>query len=334
MKMPMYDDDRSSRRVGFAPEPNYSRRPRLDEEYVMKHFHRHAKRCEDCYDPYSTHISGRTLCDKGHMLAQDVARYMYSKGGRAYSMLDRESLRQRVQVEIPPNCDKVRGLLRAVDHGLRVQKPGPVKSHDQNYYVPSRPNRRSYQEDRHAVPAKESRKYRDDDRRYYEDRRYRYDPKYQYGDQYHYPEKRQERRQSLPTDYAPYGSLWETDAKERKHRQSYYDGNPVYYYKPSKNGTEKRIPRSESPKRESIRRIIPEDYRSSKYGFPSSHRSSKYEYPDTYRSSRYNSPDSYRSSRHGSPDNYQSPTRRASPESYSSKRSSWSPERLYRDPFR
>ena len=294
----------------------------------MDHFHRHAKRCQDCYDPYSTHISGGTLCDQGHKLAQDVARYIYSKGGRAYSMLDRESLRQRVQVEIPPHCDKVRGLLRAVDHGLRVQKPGPVTSHDKNYYVPTRPERRSHHDDGYGVPLKESKRHRDEERRYYEDRRYRSDPKYHYGDRYQYPDK----RQSLPSNYNPHGSLWEKDTAARKHRQSYYDGNPVYWYKPSKHGSERRIPRSESPKRESIRRTIPDNYRSSRYGFPSSHRSSRYDYPDSYRSSRYTSPDSHRSSRHVSPDSYPSP-RRASPEGYSSKRSSWSPERLYRDFF-
>lgn len=321
--------DRSSRHVDFAREDLYSRRPREDEEYVMEHFHRHAKGCRECNDPYSTHLSGGTLCDQGHRLAQDVAGYMYSKGGKAYSMLDRESLKQRVQVEIPPHCDKVRGLLQAVDHGLRVQKPGAVKSHDKNYYVPSRPERRSYHDDYRGGPGKESRKYRDDDRLYHDDRRYRYDPRCQYGDRY----QRSEKRHSMPTGYNPYGSLWEKDTVDRKHRQSYYDGNPVYYYKPSKSGPERRIPRSESPKREAIRRMIAEEYRPSKYGYPSSHRSMRYAYPDTYHSSRYASPDIYRSSRHGSPDSYRS-SRRESPESYRSKRSSWSPERLYRDYFR
>jgi hypothetical protein len=324
----MYDDDRGSRRVGFAPEPVYSRRPRLDEEYVMEHFHKHAEVCRDCRDPYKTHKAGKTLCDQGHRLAQDVAHYVYSKGGRPYSMLDRESLRQRVQVEIPPHCGNVRGLLQAVDHGMRVQKPGSTPSHDRNYYVPSRPDRRSYR-DRSEIPLQESKRFRDEQRRYHDDRRHRYDPAYQYGDKHQYSAK----RQSLPSNYAPYGSLWEKDVKDRKHRQSYYDGNPVYYYKPSKRGPERRIPRSESPKRESIRRSMPTDYRSSSYEYPSRHRSSRYDYPESYRSSRYNSPDTYRSSRHGSPDSYQS-SRRASPESYVSKRSSWSPERLYREFFR
>ncbi|KAF7505222.1 hypothetical protein GJ744_001151 [Endocarpon pusillum] len=178
MKMPMNGGE-GSRHVGFAPEPGYSRLPRVDEEYVMEHFHKHAIRCDDCHDPYKTYKKGGTLCDQGHRLAQDVAGYMYSKGGRAYSMLDRESLRQRVQVEIPPHCDKVRGLLQAVDHGLRVQKPGALKSQDKNYYVPSRPDRRSYHDDRHGGPVKEPRRRHEEERRYHDDRRYRSDPNYQ-----------------------------------------------------------------------------------------------------------------------------------------------------------
>ncbi|ERF74561.1 hypothetical protein EPUS_00691 [Endocarpon pusillum Z07020] len=339
MKMPMNGGE-GSRHVGFAPEPVYSRLPRVDEEYVMEHFHKHAKHCDDCHDPYKTYKKGGTLCDQGHRLAQDVAGYMYSKGGKAYSMLDRESLKQRVQVEIPPHCDKVRGLLQAVDHGLRVQKPGALKSQDKNYYVPTRPDRRSYHDDRHGGAVKEPRRRHEEERRYHDDRRYRSDPNYQRAERHRYPEK----RQSMPSHYAPYGSVWETDPVERKYQQSYYDGNPVYYYKPSRGGKERRIPRSESPKCESTRRRLPEDYRSSRYGIPSSHRSSRYDYsdssrpsrynsPDVYRSSRYESPDSYRSSRHGSPKSYQS-SWKTSPERYSSRRSSWSPERLYRELFR
>ncbi len=337
--MPMYRNE-GSRRVGFAPEPVYSRPPRLDEEYVMKHFHKHAKRCDECCAPYETYKNGGTLCAQGHRLAQDVAGYMYAKGGRAYSMLDRESLRQRVQVEIPPHCDKVRGLLQALDHGLRVQKPGAIKSKDKNYYVPTRPDRRSYHDDRQGGPVKEHRRRHDLEHRYHEvGGRYRSHPIYQRAERHAYPEK----RHSRSSHYAPYGSLWETDPLERKYQSSYYDGNPVYYYRPARGGKEKRIPRSESPKCESTRRRLSEDYRSSRHGLPSSRRSSSYDYsdssrpsrynsPDVYRSSSYDSPDDYRSSRRGSPSSHQS-SARTSPEEYSSRRRSWSPERLYRGLF-
>lgn len=347
MKMPMYHD-RSSRHVGFAPELVYSRCPREDEKYVMKEFHRHAIKCRQCNDPYATHLDGGTLCDRGHSLARDIARYIYSKRGRAYSIIDRESQSQRVQVEIPPKCSKVRELLEAVDHGLRVRRSRPVVSHDKNYYVRPRPDKRSYYVDRYGVPVSESRGHVNEDHRNHGYRRYGYDVKqrHRYEDRYQYPEK----RQSTPTTHAHYGSLWEKDAKERQHLHSYYDGNPVYYY--SKNGEEKRIPRSESPTRESLGRKLAEDYSSAKYGFSGSRRPSSYDHQDKYRSSRYHSsnsypssryhspdsypssrqhsPDSYPSSRHASSDSYRS-SRQASPAEYSSKRSFWSPGRLYRD---
>jgi hypothetical protein len=340
----MYDGQ-GSPHVGFASEPLYSRRPRSDEEFVMEHFHRHAKRCKDCYDPYSTYVKGGSLCDQGHRLAQDVAGYMYSKGGRAYSMLDRESLSQRVQVEIPPNCDRVRGLLRAVDHGLRVQLPEPVSSNDRSYHVPSRSKRRSYYP-HESSPVQESRRRRGDESRFRDERRYRdaredkNDPRYTSADKY----RTREKRYSSPVEYDAYGSRRRQDVGDKSYRQSYYDGNPVYYYKPSKRGSERRIPRSESPRCESVRRVVTEEPRSSKYGYPSGSRSSKYEFPRAYRNSGYSSPDDYRSSRHSSPDSYRSTrraqpegyrlSRRSSPDTYSSRRSSWSPERLYRSFFR
>jgi hypothetical protein len=330
--------DQSSRHVGFASEPGYSRRPRPDEEYVMKHFNKHAKVCPYCSNPYSTDISGGWLCGQGHKLAQDVARYVYSKGGRAYSMLDRESLRQRVRVEIPPNCDKVCGLLQAVEHGLRVESGGRLKSHDKNYCVPSRPEKRRYHDDHYRGPVKESRRHRDEEPRYREERKYRV-PRDQHKEKHRYSEK----RRSMPTNRSSYGDLWEKEPLERHRTQSYYDGNPVYYYRPSKSGLERRIPPSESPKQESIRRTAPESYHSHKYGYPSSHRSSRYSYPKASRSSRYASPESYcssgyssldgyRSSRYVSPDSHQS-SGPSSPDRYWSRRSSWSLKRFCRDLF-
>ena len=317
--------DRGSRHVGFASEPVYSRPSRQDEVFVMEHFDRHARKCPQCRDPYLTYLSGGTLCDDGHKLAQDVAHYVYSKGGKAYSTVDRESLGQRVRVEIPPECDRVRGLLRAVDHGLRVRKSRPVVSHDKSYYVPLRPEKRSHYVDRYGVPKASRRnddgdhRYYDDRHRYYEDRRHGSNSRHNW---YLYPEK----RQSMPAKQASYGGLWEKGGWERKHgRPIKYDYDPRYYYKPSRYGPEMRIPRSESPKREPYRRTVPEDYRSAKY-----ERSPRHDNQDIYRSSGYHSPNSRVSSRHTSPDSYRS-YRRTSPEGYSSKRSTWSPDRLYRE---
>ncbi len=274
MRMSVYDDDRSSQHVRFTPEPVYSRLPRLDEKYVMERFHRHAIGCKNCHDPYYAHISGATLCDRGHMLAQDVARYMFSERGRAYSMIDRESLRQRVQVEIPPRFDTVRGLLRAASRGLRIQKPPPTVSHDHNH------------------------RYHDDDREYFKDQTYQHNSNCECQNKYHYPDK----RQSLP---ASLGRVWEKDVHNRKHKRSCHEDDPVYYNKPSKHGSEKRIPQGESPRRESTRRMILKDHCSLKHESPSSYHSLRYKYPQFNHTSRHNSPETYRSSRHTSPESYQ-----------------------------
>ena len=126
-----------TRRVSFSP-PNYSRLPRDDEAYVMKAFARHASHCKSCNDPYIVHRTGGTLCPKGHQRALDVAQYVYSKGGKAYSLVDREG-NQRVQIEIPTGCEPVRSLLKAMERGLRIMKSAPLVSHDRTYYIPPRP---------------------------------------------------------------------------------------------------------------------------------------------------------------------------------------------------
>jgi hypothetical protein len=69
-----------------------------------------------------------------------VAQYIYSKGGKAYSVIDRQASDCRVQIEIPPQCDAVRGLLKAVDKGLTIKrpKPSPGAAHDRTYFVAER----------------------------------------------------------------------------------------------------------------------------------------------------------------------------------------------------
>lgn len=128
----------SFRRVSFSEKPEYSRLPRDDESYVMHAFSRHASRCNSCHDPFQVYKTGGTLCPKGHQRALDVAQYVYSKGGLAFSSIDRER-NQRTQIEIPAGCEPVRSLLKAMDRGLRVMKRAPSTSYDKTYYVPARP---------------------------------------------------------------------------------------------------------------------------------------------------------------------------------------------------
>lgn len=127
------------RRVKFAANEIVSRLPHDDERYVMKHFADHSSRCSICASPFSVHRSGGTLCDKGHKLAQDVAQYVYSVAGRAYSVVDGQRGDQAVRIEIPSGCDAVRGLLAAMEDGLRLRKEEKPQSFDRTYDVGPRP---------------------------------------------------------------------------------------------------------------------------------------------------------------------------------------------------
>ncbi|KAH8427938.1 uncharacterized protein LDX57_005641 [Aspergillus melleus] len=116
-----------------------------DEEYVMTNFERHAGHCYQCADPLQVHREDRSLCDRGHQYALDVADYIYSKNGKAYSVVGRET-NQPIMVRIPRNSVAVRGLLLAIEDGLRlhrrerqpVQTAAPVISYDRTYLVPPR----------------------------------------------------------------------------------------------------------------------------------------------------------------------------------------------------
>ena len=60
----------------------------------------------------------------GNAYARDVAQYVYSKAGKAYSVIDRSANDARVQIEIPAKCKAIQGLLR------------PIITHHPTYYVP------------------------------------------------------------------------------------------------------------------------------------------------------------------------------------------------------
>ncbi|KAL2002417.1 hypothetical protein VTN02DRAFT_6841 [Thermoascus thermophilus] len=114
-----------------------------DEEFVLAEFERHASRCSRCADPWRVHKEGGTLCDRGHQYAIDVASYIYSRNGKAYSVVEREH-NVFTLVKIPSDCQAVRGLLRAMEDGLRVHRKEnpkaqpPVISYDKTYPVAAR----------------------------------------------------------------------------------------------------------------------------------------------------------------------------------------------------
>jgi hypothetical protein len=123
--------------VGFVLASNTICRPARDDEYyVMQRFAAHASHCPCCENPYRVYKTGGTLCERGHAYARDVAQYVYSVAGKAYSVIDRSATDARVQIEIPAECDAIQGLLRAVDKGLKIRGRAsrPIVTHDQTYH--------------------------------------------------------------------------------------------------------------------------------------------------------------------------------------------------------
>ena len=100
----------------------------------MRKFAHHASHCSMCAHPYAVHMQGGTLCPRGHQHAILVTEYVLNKAGKAYSMVDLEG-NQRVQLEIPADCDAVRELLRALERGLRLRRNTPAISYDTTYPV-------------------------------------------------------------------------------------------------------------------------------------------------------------------------------------------------------
>ncbi|KAK5023271.1 hypothetical protein LTS07_009494 [Exophiala sideris] len=92
-----------------------TRRPRDDEYAVMTYYSRHADKCNICADPYSAFKQDVLLCDRGYKYARDVAKYIYSKGGKPFSLLDKEN-GDRVQIQIPADCQIIYNLVKAFDH--------------------------------------------------------------------------------------------------------------------------------------------------------------------------------------------------------------------------
>jgi len=93
---------------------------RDDENFVLSGYERHASRCSKCADPLDVLRERRSLCDRGQQYAADLAGYIYSKGGKAYSAIDR-GYAQSTLIRIPKDSRASRRLLLAVEEGLRVR---------------------------------------------------------------------------------------------------------------------------------------------------------------------------------------------------------------------
>jgi hypothetical protein len=130
---------RKERAVGFLPEPvtGVSRPVNISESWATYNFESHARKCAYCHNPYEVHRNHEQLCEVGHRLAQDVARYIYNADdGETYSV--NEEGHKLVRVEIPAGYDEVRGLLKAVERSLRHRSRRPFLSMDRTYYIAAR----------------------------------------------------------------------------------------------------------------------------------------------------------------------------------------------------
>ncbi|KAI9682369.1 MAG: hypothetical protein M1817_000423 [Caeruleum heppii] len=179
--MPLFPTSPHPNQVSFLTQPTLCRPPTTPENSAIHAFARHASHCRHCQDPYLAHLSGGTLCERGSRRARAVVRYLYldSTGRTCSTYADEEGDGYSVvRVEIPYGCDSVRGLLKAVERGLRFEqrsstksnsKPKsryttkPIVSYDKTYLVKSRTPKTSEQRETTtitttSVPSKRSRR--------------------------------------------------------------------------------------------------------------------------------------------------------------------------------
>lgn len=125
--------------MGFLKDPvsAVSRPVNAAESWAAYDFEMHASKCAYCHDPYEVHRSREQLCDVGHRLAQEVARYIYNRAdGETYSTV--EENHKLVRVEVPTGYEEVRGLLKAIERSLRHRSRTPFVSLDRTYFVAAR----------------------------------------------------------------------------------------------------------------------------------------------------------------------------------------------------
>ncbi|PGG97085.1 hypothetical protein AJ80_09746 [Polytolypa hystricis UAMH7299] len=109
------------------------RAPLDDEAYVMWRYSQHTQHCMYCASPTVAFNKGLTLCERGHRHASKILKYIYSKGGKAFSVIDREC-GIYIQIAIPRDLSVVNDLMRALDKGLQIHSPkstsAPVVVHN------------------------------------------------------------------------------------------------------------------------------------------------------------------------------------------------------------
>jgi hypothetical protein len=130
---------KKERVVGFYEDPvdSFSRPVNTAESWAAYHFEMHARKCAYCHNPYEVHRNHEQLCEVGHSLAQQVARYIYQKSdGATYSTVEEDN--KLVRVEIPAGYVQVCSLLKAIERSIRHRSRKPFVSMDRSYYVAPR----------------------------------------------------------------------------------------------------------------------------------------------------------------------------------------------------
>jgi hypothetical protein len=134
----MPSSPKKDRAVLFDKDPvaSFSRPVTTTESWAAYHFEAHASKCAYCHNPYEVHRNHDQLCDVGHRLAQEVARYIYNKSDETFSTIVEDN--KPVRVEIPSGYVEVASLLKAIERSLRHRSRQPFVSMDRNYYVAPR----------------------------------------------------------------------------------------------------------------------------------------------------------------------------------------------------
>jgi len=203
----------TTQRVGFAKEVQSIRQPRDDENSVMFHFAKHAAKCVACNDPYAAFKQDQPLCSRGNALAKDVANYIYAKGGKPFSVVDRKR-GERIQIQIPLGMEVISLLVKAFDRGFVLTKKPLILTPIENVSEsrPSHSPKKQYPEEGRyrqgdvkiveIIPASHNKSRKE--KVYYPDH-----------DEDRYKDERRERR----------GSLYYKDEEKRRQRQ--YEQEPI-----------------------------------------------------------------------------------------------------------
>ncbi|KAJ5702226.1 hypothetical protein N7488_009774 [Penicillium malachiteum] len=101
-------------------EPTVVRDLHDDEKLVLEDFESHASRCTRC--GIAAENKENSYCDKGHLLAVDVTKYLYSVNGKHYAVVDKENGKP-MRVKLSRDSSATRLLLDSVSEGLRLQSP-------------------------------------------------------------------------------------------------------------------------------------------------------------------------------------------------------------------